>query len=81
MKKPRHFILGVVKKGDDDVRITRAERYVVQGGTKETHDQAAEFVAEIDREYVKDPPQTDGERRLIIRDAARKTGLLDQKKR
>lgn len=76
MKRPRHFILGVVPKGDDHLRITRAERYVVQGGTKETHDQAAEFVGEIDREYAKDPPQTDGERRMIVHEAARKTGLL-----
>ena len=76
MKKPRHFILGVVKKGDDHVRVTRGERYVVHGGDKETHDQAAEFVAEVDREYVKDPPQTDGERRMVVREAARKTGLL-----
>ena len=81
MKRAKHFILGVVHKGDDHVRVTRGERYVVQGGTKETHEQTAEFVGEIDREYVKDPPQTDGERRLIIQEAARKTGLLDSKKR
>ena len=76
MKRPRHFILGVVPKGDDHHRVTRAERYVVQGGTKETHEQAAEFVAEVDREYVKDPPQTPGEHRMIVKEAARKTGLL-----
>ena len=81
MKRPKHFILGVVAKGDDHVRVTRAERYVVQGGTKESHEQVAEFVGEIDKEYTKDPPQTDGERRLIIQEAARKTGLVDPKKR
>jgi hypothetical protein len=77
----KHFILGVVVKGDQHVRVTRGERYLVKGGTKETHEQAAEFVGEIDREYAKDPPQTDGERRLIIRDAARKTGLLKPSER
>jgi hypothetical protein len=79
MKRPKHFILGVVAKSDDHVRITRGERFVVQGGNKETHDQAAEFVAEIDKEYVKDPPQTDGERRMIVQEAARKTGILKSK--
>ena len=74
--KPKHFILGMVTKGDDHVRVTRSERYLVQGGTRESHEQVAEFVAEVDREYVKDPPQTDGERRIIISDAARKTGLI-----
>jgi hypothetical protein len=76
MRRSKHFILGVVTKSDDHVRVTRGERFAVQGGTKESHEQAADFVAEIDKEYVKDPPQTDGERRLIIRDAARKTGLV-----
>ena len=76
MNRPRHFILGLVPSNDGHTRVTRAERYVVAGGTKESHDQAAEFVGEIDREYAKDPPQTDGERRMIVREAARKTGLL-----
>ena len=78
MRRSKHFILGVVSKGDDHVRVTRGERYAVQGGTKETHEQVADFVAEIDKEYVKDPPQTDGERRMIVREAARKTGLIKQ---
>ncbi|HZL73402.1 MAG TPA: hypothetical protein VFC86_13150 [Planctomycetota bacterium] len=81
MRRSKHFILGVVTKGDEHVRLTRGERFVVQGGTKESHEQAADFVAEIDREYVKDPPQTDGERRLIVQEAARKTGLLKSKER
>jgi hypothetical protein len=76
MRRGKHFIVGLVAQGDGHVRVTRADRYVVQGGTKESHEQAAEFVGEIDREYAKDPPQTDGERRLIIKDAARKTGLI-----
>ena len=76
MKRPKHFILGLVAKGDDHVRVTRGERFVVQGGTKESHEQTSEFVAEIDREFVKDPPQTDGERRMIVKEAARKTGLI-----
>ncbi len=76
MKQPRHFIVGLVPKGDDHVRVTRGERYVVHGGDKERHDQAADFVAEIDKEYVKDPPQTDGERRMIVRGAAKKAGLV-----
>jgi len=79
MPRSKHFILGVVAKGDDHVRVTRGERYSVHGGTKESHEQVTDFVAEIDKEYVKDPPQTDGERRLIIRDAARKTGMIDKK--
>ncbi|HZN62124.1 MAG TPA: hypothetical protein VFC90_06935 [Planctomycetota bacterium] len=76
MRRSKHFILGVVTQGDDHVRVTRGERFVVQGGTKQSHEQTSEFVAEIDREFVKDPPQTDGERRLIIREAARKTGMV-----
>jgi len=76
MKSPRHFILGVVSGGDGHVRVTRSERTHVQGGTKETHERAADFVNEIDKECVKDPPQTDGERRMIVREAARKAGLL-----
>jgi hypothetical protein len=74
--KNKHFIVGLVGKGDGHVRVTRADRYVVQGGTKESHEQAAEFVGEVDREYAKDPPQTDGERKIIIQEAARKTGLI-----
>ena len=76
MKRSRHFILGLVTAGDGHTRVTRAERYVVHGGTKESHAQAAEFVGDIDREFAKDPPQTEGERRMIVRDAARKAGML-----
>lgn len=79
MRRSKHFILGVVTKGDDHVRVTRGERYAVHGGTKESHEQVTDFVAEIDKEYVKDPPQTDGERRMVIQEAARKTGLLKPK--
>ena len=79
MRRSKHFILGVVAKGDDHVRVTRGERYTVAGGTKESHEQVADFVAEIDKEYVKDPPQTDGERRMIVHEAARKTGMLGKK--
>ena len=76
MERPRHFIIGLVPKGDGHVRVTKSERFVVQGGTRESHEQAAEFVGEIDREYAKDPPQTDGERNMIVRQAAKKTGLI-----
>jgi hypothetical protein len=76
MKRPRHFILGLVNPGDGHVRVTRGERYHVQGGTRETHERAAEFVHEVDRELAKDPPQTQGEHRMIVKEAARKTGLL-----
>lgn len=76
MRRNKHYIVGLVAKGDGHVRVTRADRYVVQGGTKESHEQAAEFVGEIDRGYVKDPPQTDGERRMLFTEAARKTGLI-----
>ena len=76
MKDPRHFILGVVGGGDGHVRITKSDRTYVQGGTKESHERAADFVNEIDKECVKDPPQTDGERRMVVREAARKAGFL-----
>ena len=76
MKKPRHFLLGLVGQGDGHVRVTKSDRYVVTGGTKESHEQAAEFVGEIDKEFAKDPPQTDGERKMIYRDAAKKAGLI-----
>jgi uncharacterized protein YpuA (DUF1002 family) len=76
MKRPRHFILGLVRGGDGHVRVTKSERTYVQGGTRETHEHAADLVNEIDKECVKDPPQTDGERRMIVREAARKMGML-----
>lgn len=77
MKRRRHFILGLVNPGDGHVRVTRGERYHVQGGTKESHERAADFVHEVDREFAKDPPQTQGEHRMIVREAARRAGLLN----
>lgn len=70
-----HFIAGLVPDHDGHVRITRGERYVVAGGDKDRHEQTAEFVAEVDREFRKDPPQTPGEARMIVREAAKKKGL------
>lgn len=80
-RKKDHFILGMVKPEEGQVRITRSERYVVGGGTKETHEQAVEFVHEVDREMKRNPPETPGELRMIVRDAARKVGGLPAPKR
>ena len=74
-RKPNHQIFGFVLQNDGHVRITKTDRTVVAGGAKESHEQAVEFVHEVDKEMVKDPPQTDGELRMIVRDAAKKTGL------
>ena len=49
------------------------------GGTQDHHDQAVEFVTHVDREFQKDPPQTPGEARMIVRDAAKKVGLTPAK--
>lgn len=75
----RHFIAGVVGGGDGHVRITKSESFLVGGGTQDHHDQAVEFVTHVDREFKKDPPQTPGEARMIVRDAAKKVGLTPTK--
>ncbi len=74
-KKNGHFIVGRVLEDDGHVRITKSERFVVGGGTKESHERAADFVHEIDKEMVKNPPETPGELRMIVADAAKKAGL------
>lgn len=69
-----HFVLGMVPPEEGHVRVTRSERTVVAGGTKETHERAVEFVHEVDRELKRNPPETPGELRMIVRDAAKKIG-------
>ncbi|MBI4565871.1 MAG: hypothetical protein HY716_14380 [Planctomycetes bacterium] len=75
MRKRNHFILGKVLEGDGHVRVTRGERFLVSGGTEGSHRRAADCIHDIDKEIRRDPPQTPGEMRMIVRDAAKKAGL------
>lgn len=79
-RKDGHFIAGLVGGGDGEVRVTKGENFVVGGGAKERHEQAVDFVTEVDKEFRKDPPQTPGELRMIVRDAAKKAGLESKPK-
>ncbi len=74
-KKSRHFIAGVVNDHDGHLRVTKGENFVVGGGKKEQHEQAVDLVQEVDKEFRRDPPQTPGEARMVVSEAAKKVGL------
>lgn len=74
-KKIKHFIAGVVSGHDGHLRVTKGENFIVGGGKKERHEQAVDLVQEVDKEFRRDPPQTPGEARMVVRDAAKKVGL------
>ena len=70
-----YFFLGLAPTHpEDEVRVSDGPDYRVAGGSKERHEKAIALVHEISRECRKDPPQTDGELRMIITDAAKKIG-------
>lgn len=63
----------------EDCRITSGPGYVAAGGmSKEDHERMAEVTREISKECKKDAPQTQGEFRMIVRDAVKKVGAPTQ---
>jgi hypothetical protein len=44
----------------------------VAGGSKAIHEKQVEIVQEISKEFRKDPPQTEGEARMILLDVVKK---------
>lgn len=68
-----YFFFGLVQTHpEDEVRASTGEDFQVQGGSKEIHDKTVEMVQEISKEFRKDPPQTEGEERIIVLDIVRK---------
>jgi len=46
-RRPRRFVLGKDLRSDGHVRITKAEDWLVEGGTKESHEDSADIVNEF----------------------------------
>lgn len=71
-----YFFFGVAPvRHPEDVRVTRGPDYIAAGGmSKEDHQRMAEITHEVSRECKKDAPQTEGEFRMIVRDAVKKVG-------
>ncbi len=67
-RRPRHFVLGKDLRSDGHVRITKAEDWLVEGGTKESHEETADIVNEFTNRLRKEgrvDPKTAGD---ILRD-------------
>ena len=78
------FFFGRVFGPDDGHRritIDKSRGIRVDGGSKEDHEQAVELTREVSREVEKDPPQTQGELNCIVRDVAKKVGMLPREKK
>lgn len=70
-----YFFLGAVRTHPEDKRrVTSGNDYRVYGGSKEKHQKTVELCQELSKEFEKDPPQTPGEARMIMRDVVRKVG-------
>lgn len=69
------FLHGIAFSSDGQKRVTVGEGYRVDGGTEEHHEQLADLTAEVSKEVRKDPPQTQGELRMVVIDAMKKTGM------
>lgn len=71
----KFFFLGFVQTHpEDEVRVSRSADYGVCGGSKERHEKAVAIVDQVSRECKKDPPQTQGEMRMIVAEAVKKIG-------
>lgn len=72
MSKSYFFFGAVPTHPEDDVRISKGPDYQVAGGSKDAHKKAVEIVREIRDEFKRDPPQTPGEARMILIEAAKR---------
>lgn len=70
----KYFLFGKVFSEEKEKRITVGPGYRVDGGNKPVHEKMVEIVHEVSKECKKDPPQTEGELRMIVRDAVKKIG-------
>jgi hypothetical protein len=69
----RYFFFGAIPTHpEDEPRVSQGQDYAVAGGSKDTHEKVVEIVREVRREFRKDPPQTPGEARMILLEAARR---------
>lgn len=53
-RRPKHFVIGKDFRSDGHVRITKGEDFVVEGGTKITHEETADIVNEFSRRLRKE---------------------------
>lgn len=68
-----YFIFGFAPTHPEDKpRVSAGDDYQVAGGSKEIHQKQVEIAQEISKEFRKDPPQTDGEARMILLDVVKK---------
>jgi hypothetical protein len=68
-----YFIFGFAPTHpEDQSRVSAGDDYHVSGGSKAIHEKQVEIAQEISREFRKDPPQTDGEARMILLDVVKK---------
>jgi hypothetical protein len=70
-----YFFLGLAPTHpEDELRASGGPDYRVLGGSKERHERTVALVQEVSRECRKDPPQTEGEIRMILAEAAKRIG-------
>jgi hypothetical protein len=53
-KKRRHFVIGKDFRSDGKDRLTRGKDYVVEGGTKITHEETVDIVNEFSKRLTKE---------------------------
>lgn len=58
--------------GNGEKRVTQGEDFAVAGGCKETHELMVQITEGVAKEVKKDPPQTQGEANMIVRDVIKK---------
>ena len=76
MGKTYCFLRGIVFDSDGHTRITQGDGFRVDGGTKDQHDRVVDTAMAISNEVKSNPPETLGEMRMIVQDAAKKAGLF-----
>lgn len=76
----RHFVLGKDLRSDGHVRVTRGEDFLVEGGTKESHEQTTDLVHEFSKRLRKEGPAVDPKTAVqILRDVLRGQDKSDPK--
>jgi hypothetical protein len=53
-EKPRTFVIGADFRSDGEKRVTKSKDYVVAGGTKITHEETVDVVAEFSKRLRKE---------------------------
>ena len=54
-RKSNHFVLGKDFREDGHTRVTKAEDWIVEGGTKESHEETSDLVNEFSKRLRREP--------------------------